>query len=124
MLGWLCRCRISKTPFTTCAVKHRHTTLRLHTHQGGLDSVLMLQKVVHDFETKLDIHQTWTPDSHKWKDTEHYLNIRTYQCALDNLEGLIMAQLFELTKMNQSQTSLSFTATHAYVHMLMITCRV
>ena len=80
---------------------------------GGLDSVLMLQKAVRDFETKLHIHHTWTPNSCEWKDTEHYLNIHMYQCALDNLEGLVVARLFELTKMNQSQTGLYFTATHA-----------
>ena len=74
---------------------------------------MTLQKAVRDFETKLHIHHTWTPDSCEWKDTEHYLNIRTYQCVLDNLESLVVARLFELTKMNQSQTGLYFTATRA-----------
>ena len=30
--------------------------------------------------------------------------MRKYQRSLDNLEGLVVARIFELTKMNRSQT--------------------
>jgi hypothetical protein len=33
-----------------------------------------------------------------------YIHVRTYQRAVDKLEGLVVQRLFELTKANVSQT--------------------
>ncbi|KAF8522985.1 hypothetical protein JB92DRAFT_2827420 [Gautieria morchelliformis] len=73
-------------------------------HISGLDSVLLLQKVVDDLEIKLDIDHQWEPGSEEWKHWEDYLVKREYHRAVDVLEGLVVSQLFELTKMNQSET--------------------
>ncbi|KAL0564922.1 hypothetical protein V5O48_017110, partial [Marasmius crinis-equi] len=46
----------------------------------------------------------WTPNSTQWKEAEALVTRATYQRSLDKLEGLIVARLFELTKMNRSNT--------------------
>jgi hypothetical protein len=73
-------------------------------HSQALELLVMLRTALIGLEQKLQIQCTWTPDCLEWKETERYLNMRIYQCALDNLESLVVAQLFELTKLNQSST--------------------
>ena len=59
---------------------------------------------VQDLEQRHDIQERWTPTSPEWKNAEILLTNRTYRRSLDTLEGLIVARMFELTKMNMSQT--------------------
>ncbi|KAF7981823.1 hypothetical protein HWV62_31947 [Athelia sp. TMB] len=61
-------------------------------------------KIVLDLEEKLDINTRWTPQSEEWARAGNMVAMRRYQRALDKLEGLIVARMFELTKMNMSQT--------------------
>ena len=61
-------------------------------------------KVVQDLEKKLDVSVHWEPGSEDWVRTGKLVTMRKYQQALDRLEGLIVARMFELTKMNMSQT--------------------
>jgi hypothetical protein len=70
----------------------------------ALELLLTLRKGLMDLKQKLEIQVTWTPQSEEWQETEKYLNMRTYQRALDTLEGLVVARLFELMKANQSGT--------------------
>ncbi|KAG7091522.1 hypothetical protein E1B28_010551 [Marasmius oreades] len=46
----------------------------------------------------------WTSDSTDWKEAETLVKRATYQRCLDKLESLIVARLFELTRMNRSHT--------------------
>ncbi len=59
---------------------------------------------IHLLEECLVITTRWTPDCAEWIVTSALLKGRVYQRALDTLESLVIARLFELTKMNQSQT--------------------
>ena len=61
-------------------------------------------KVVQDLEKKLNISVRWEPGSDDWVRTGKLVTMRKYQRALDRLEGLIVARMFELTKMNMLQT--------------------
>ncbi|KAF7965149.1 hypothetical protein HWV62_45386 [Athelia sp. TMB] len=61
-------------------------------------------KIVLDLEEKLNIDARWTPQSEEWARAGNMVAMRRYQRALDKLEGLIVARMFELTKMNMSQT--------------------
>ena len=65
---------------------------------------------VQELEVKLAdaVVSRWTPDSEEWQHAELLLARREFQLALDHLEGLIIARLFELTKVNQSQTGRHF----------------
>ena len=58
-------------------------------------------------ESKLNIAQRWTSDSVEWKQSAEKVSMRRYQRCIDALEGLVVARMFELTKMNMSQTGKS-----------------
>ncbi|KAF8515264.1 hypothetical protein BU17DRAFT_76911 [Hysterangium stoloniferum] len=62
-------------------------------------------KIVQDLEKKLVVAKCWEPGSAEWVNTSKLVAMRMYQQALDQLEGLIVAQMFELTKLNMSQTA-------------------
>lgn len=70
----------------------------------GLDTVLTLQVAVHDLEIKLNIDESdrWTPESPQWMEAEVAIDRAEYQSAIDKVEGLVVARLFELSKLNQS----------------------
>lgn len=57
-----------------------------------------------DLERKLMITRWWTADMQEWVDTGDLVARQRYQRCLDALEGLVVARLFKLTKMNMSQT--------------------
>jgi hypothetical protein len=59
---------------------------------------------VQELEEALEIEERWTTTSPKWTATVNEIKQRKYQLALDALELLIVERIFELTKMNQSQT--------------------
>ncbi|KAF8128329.1 hypothetical protein K438DRAFT_2000344 [Mycena galopus ATCC 62051] len=64
------------------------------------------EKVEKDSELEeiLDVVERWTTESPKWTATVEAIKKRKYTLALDALELLIVERIFELTKMNQSQT--------------------
>lgn len=64
-------------------------------------------ETVLELEVRLDIMEHWTTTTPKWVVTTTEIKKRKYQLALDALELLIVERIFELTKMNQSQTGKS-----------------
>ncbi|KAJ6463862.1 hypothetical protein DFH09DRAFT_1267388 [Mycena vulgaris] len=65
--------------------------------EKDLESVLEL-------EASLEIVERWTTASPKWVATVAAVKKQKYQLALDALELLIVERIFELTKVNRSQT--------------------
>jgi hypothetical protein len=63
---------------------------------------------VQELEEKLEISDRWTTESPKWMTTVAEIKQKKYQKALDAVELLVVEQIFELTKMNQSQTGKCF----------------
>jgi hypothetical protein len=59
---------------------------------------------VHDLELRLAITTCWTPGDEKWIEVSAMLSKRRYQRALNHLQGLIIARMFELAKCNMSGT--------------------
>ncbi|KAJ7812236.1 hypothetical protein B0H14DRAFT_2275580, partial [Mycena olivaceomarginata] len=59
---------------------------------------------VEELEETLDIVERWTTESPKWAITVDGIKKQKYALVLDLLELLIVEHIFELTKMNQSQT--------------------
>jgi len=55
-------------------------------------------------EKRLNVSSRWVPGSGEWEAAAKKVSIRQYQRCLDTLEGLVVARMFELTKMNMSQT--------------------
>jgi hypothetical protein len=64
-------------------------------------------KAIQALELKLEITKCWAPEDGEWQEAAWLVAMCKYQRALDVLEGLIVAQMFKLTKMNQSQTGMS-----------------
>ncbi|KAG1869718.1 hypothetical protein C8R48DRAFT_746887 [Suillus tomentosus] len=61
-------------------------------------------KVVQALECKLEVEKRWTPEDPQWQKVGRLVANWKYQRALDRLEGLIVARIFELTKMNRAGT--------------------
>ncbi|KAJ7671759.1 hypothetical protein B0H14DRAFT_3102333 [Mycena olivaceomarginata] len=55
-------------------------------------------------EEKLGISDRWTSESPQWTATVQQIKQKKYQKALDAVELLVVERIFELTKINQSQT--------------------
>ncbi|KII92056.1 hypothetical protein PLICRDRAFT_677552, partial [Plicaturopsis crispa FD-325 SS-3] len=67
-------------------------------------------RVVQGLEISLSIDTRWQPGSDIWDATAKLVYQRKYQRALDHLEGLVISRIFELTKMNRSQTGKALQA--------------
>jgi hypothetical protein len=61
-------------------------------------------KVVQELEMKLGVTRRWVPEDQEWKDAGRLVANRKFQRALDHLESLVVARIFELSKMNQAGT--------------------
>ncbi|KAJ7233544.1 hypothetical protein C8J57DRAFT_1577441 [Mycena rebaudengoi] len=59
---------------------------------------------VQDLELRLEVEVRWVAGSPEWEAVATLVSKRRYQRALDNLQGLIISRMFELTKMNMSGT--------------------
>lgn len=81
---------------TTRAIEttRRHA---IESHEKDLHAVQLMEK-------RLDISCRWVPESAEWIAAAEKVSMRLYQRCLDILEGLVVARMFELTKMNMSQT--------------------
>ena len=64
-------------------------------------------RIVQELEGKLGIHVRWTPDDPDWQAVAKLVTEREYRRSLDHLEGLVVAHLFELSKMNRAGTGRS-----------------
>ena len=70
----------------------------------GLDSLILLQAEVEALEERLQVPTRWTEDSAEWQRVDKTLMEVEYDRALDRLEGLVVARMFELAKMNTANT--------------------
>ncbi|KAF9232688.1 hypothetical protein BU15DRAFT_90591 [Melanogaster broomeanus] len=59
---------------------------------------------VQALEIKLDIPQRWEPEDDAWQNAGHLVANREYRRALDHLESLVVARIFELSKINRAGT--------------------
>ncbi|KAG2061021.1 hypothetical protein BDR06DRAFT_979256 [Suillus hirtellus] len=61
-------------------------------------------KLAQVLECKLEVEKCWVPEDVQWQKVGRLVANQKYQHALDRLEGLIVARIFELTKMNRVGT--------------------
>jgi hypothetical protein len=88
--------------------EHRHTLQELET----------LRETILAMEHTLGVEHQWTPQCDEWKATQQQLDMRNYTRALDNLEALVVARLFEMTKMNMSGTGASLLRLHVISYVI------
>lgn len=84
-------------------VTQSQETERRHAQEVATKDLLVVQSL----EVRMDIVTRWDPKDDKWKEAAVMVGRRRYQRCLDALEGLVVARMFELTKMNMSQTGAS-----------------
>lgn len=82
----------------TCIIETRHRHA-IKNHNKDL-------QVVQALEVQMEITERWTPMSPACHEAAQMLRMHKYQRALDVLEGLVVACVFELGKMNRSQTGM------------------
>ena len=70
----------------------------------ALEKAERLLDQVQVLEAKHGVRKRWTPECTEWIAASSLTASHRYQKALDTLEGLVVAWLFELTKMNMSRT--------------------
>jgi len=93
------------------------STMRLETAQRHAQETYDKDLVmVQELELKLEIPSHWKPGDVEWQNAGCLVAQQKYQCALNNLESLVVAHIFELTKMNQAGTGefLVTTVLHDY----------
>lgn len=64
-------------------------------------------RIIHEIiqmEDKMNIYSRWTPLSPEYQATLKFMSNRKYQKVLDHLQQLVIKRLFELHKLNLSQT--------------------
>jgi hypothetical protein len=59
---------------------------------------------VQDLEVRLGITRRWEAGDADWTATAIMVTNRRYQRALDELEGLVVARMFELSKVHMADT--------------------
>lgn len=78
----------------TTETKRRHA---LEKHDKDL-------VVVQGLELRIGVVTRWVLGGPECEEAGRLVSMRRYQRCLDTLEGLVVARIFELTKMNRSQT--------------------
>ena len=88
------------TTYHDMRVTRRNETLQRHAQESYDKDLLIVQEL----KRKLNISRRWVPEDEEWQSAGRLVASREYRRALDNLEGLVVAWLFELTKMNRAGT--------------------
>ncbi|KAI0323240.1 hypothetical protein GY45DRAFT_1213278, partial [Cubamyces sp. BRFM 1775] len=80
-------------------------TRKLETRRRYLrERVKQLTAEVNEMEVALNITSRWQPGDAMYRETLQYIATRKYQRALGKLQRLVIQRLFELHKLNLSQT--------------------
>ncbi|KAK1232405.1 hypothetical protein PQX77_004435 [Marasmius sp. AFHP31] len=94
---------LTTTP-DTFGTTHDQTRHIEAQHRHSLEQRNDLKLDVQALELKLGIKDRWIVGTAQWERVKKLANMAEFQKAVDKLEGLIVARLFELTKMNMSGT--------------------
>ncbi|KAG1742887.1 hypothetical protein EDB19DRAFT_1894855 [Suillus lakei] len=85
------------------------TTKQAHAARHAAEHQLQVQiNIVEDLETRLEITEHWTPVCSDYTETLEYSRHWQFIRAVEDLEGLVVQHLFELSKSNLSSTGTNF----------------
>jgi hypothetical protein len=101
----------SRSIFLNTGTHPRHPSQKAieAAHRRNLAKLERASKAVEDYEVRLSIETQWKPGDVEWVAAAEKLRKREYQQALDCVERLLVSRIFELSKMNLSQTGASPT---------------
>jgi hypothetical protein len=74
--------------------------------QSALRRYQLQMNIVEDFERRHDITERWTPMHHEYTPALEYSRERHFVRTVEELEGLVIQRLFELSKANLAGTGL------------------
>ncbi|KAL0058612.1 hypothetical protein AAF712_014708 [Marasmius tenuissimus] len=97
----------SRTVFLQYKPADKDKTSRLEQNmrqESELETKLMAE--VHMLEQKLKVKDRWTEGSEAWRKAAEMSKNQEYQKAIDRLEALVVARIFELSKMHLASTVL------------------
>lgn len=90
---------------TADTIDERDMTASIETaRRHAMESNTQATAAVHALEVRLKVATRWVAGSAGWEDAARKVAMRQYQRCIDVLEALVVARIFELTKMNMSQT--------------------
>ncbi|KAG1834285.1 hypothetical protein DFJ58DRAFT_719367 [Suillus subalutaceus] len=89
---------------TSYDVQMQHTCKAETAQRHAVEDHERNLKLIQALECKLKIVTRWTPADADWQRVGRLVAQRKYQRALDRLEGLVIARIFELSKMNRAGT--------------------
>jgi hypothetical protein len=95
----------TSSSYSTNLSQTRRLETRRRQASQRYDSIL--QEVV-ALELKMGVTRRWEPTDREYLETLKYMSQREYHRALDNLQRLVVLRLFELHKLNISQTGMNF----------------
>ena len=99
--------------------KTRDQTQSLETERRRVQEVEAKDLIiVQNLEVRMGVLRRWGPADDEWRQAAEMVGKRRYQRCLDSLEGLVVARMFELTKMNMSQTGVWLPLTFIYVTLM------
>ncbi|KAJ7664162.1 hypothetical protein B0H17DRAFT_1162819 [Mycena rosella] len=82
----------------------RGSTVNGTAKRHARDNYDKAHAAVQGMEQVLEIAVQWTPETEAWKTAALLVSTRRYRLCVNKLEELVLKWLFELTKMNMSQT--------------------
>ncbi|KAJ7034307.1 hypothetical protein C8F04DRAFT_1349600 [Mycena alexandri] len=89
-----------KRDLTTETGSSATLTARRHAQENYDKALLEVQQS----ETAMGVVDRWEPTGPEWAEAAHLVSTKRYRMALLKLERLVIQRMFELTKMNLSQT--------------------
>jgi hypothetical protein len=97
------------------SVAASQSTKQAQAARCAVERRLQIQiNIVEDLETCLDIAERWTPGYSDYRETLEYSRRRKFIRAVEDLEGLVVQRLFELSKANLSSTSTNLMLINAF----------
>ncbi|KAK1230443.1 hypothetical protein PQX77_006472 [Marasmius sp. AFHP31] len=102
-----CRARISagRSVFINHTESNTQSTHDLERSvRQAQETELTLLGEVHFYENRLKVDQRWEEGSEDWNRAKTMADMKDYREAVDKLEGLVVARIFELSKMHMAGT--------------------
>ncbi|KAJ7029742.1 hypothetical protein C8F04DRAFT_1211894 [Mycena alexandri] len=92
-----------KLELTKCKDSTASATVRRHAQENFDKAWIEVQET----EVRMGVKERWLDTSPEWAEAAHLVSTKRYRLALLKLERLVVQRMFELTKMNLSQTAKS-----------------
>lgn len=88
------------------------------TWENAQDQYTKLQESVATLEEKLNVQVGWSPGSRDWEEAKNLTAEHEYVLALNRLEVLVVARLFEMSKQHQSGTGNMFELVTIFSYLI------